>query len=90
MSINRQESEECLMQHLFIGKILYFPSSCLKAIRHLQVTGHIPAESAFFRKYSQYGLFEDIRLVALEILVDFVHGNVMCIIFDCVLFSFYF
>ncbi|XP_066935712.1 transcription initiation factor TFIID subunit 2-like, partial [Clytia hemisphaerica] len=49
--------------------------SCLKAIRRLQVTGHIPAESAFFRKYSQYGLFEDIRLTALEILVDFVHVN---------------
>ena len=50
-------------------------TSCLKAIQHLQVTGHIPSESELFRKYSQYGLFEDIRLTALEILVDFVQGK---------------
>lgn len=52
--------------------ICYF--SCLRSIRRLQVNGHIPAESEIFRTYTQYGLYEDIRLTALEILVDFVSG----------------
>jgi len=46
--------------------------SCLKTIRCLQVNGHIPAESAFFKVYSRYGLFEDIRFTAIELIVDFV------------------
>lgn len=46
-------------------------SSCLKAIRSLQVNGHIPAESQFFKKFAQYGIFEDVRKTALQIMVDF-------------------
>ncbi|XP_065647290.1 transcription initiation factor TFIID subunit 2 isoform X3 [Hydra vulgaris] len=46
--------------------------SCLKVIRCMQTNGHIPAESALFKKYSKYGLFEDIRITALKIMVDFV------------------
>ena len=46
--------------------------SCLRSFRCLQENGHIPAESAIFRRYAQYGVFEDIRMTALELLVDFV------------------
>ena len=36
------------------------------------MNGHIPAESQLFRKYGEYGIFEDVRKTALEIIVDFV------------------
>ncbi|KAL3187683.1 hypothetical protein MRX96_024715 [Rhipicephalus microplus] len=50
---------------------------CLKAIRKLQKMGHLPNISALFREYAQYGLFLDVRLAALEALVDYttVDGN---------------
>ncbi|XP_072140596.1 transcription initiation factor TFIID subunit 2 [Dermacentor andersoni] len=50
---------------------------CLKAIRKLQKMGHLPNISALFREYAQYGLFIDVRLAALEALVDYttVDGN---------------
>ncbi|XP_077993072.1 transcription initiation factor TFIID subunit 2-like [Glandiceps talaboti] len=46
--------------------------SCLRAIRVLQKNGWIPNEPALFQSYAQYGHFIEIRLVALEILVDCV------------------
>lgn len=50
---------------------------CLKAIRRLQKMGHLPNISALFRDYAQYGQFVDVRLAALEALVDYttVDGN---------------
>ncbi|XP_077546800.1 transcription initiation factor TFIID subunit 2-like [Haemaphysalis longicornis] len=50
---------------------------CLKAIRKLQKMGHLPNISALFREYAQYGLFFDVRIAALEALVDYttVDGN---------------
>nr|XP_032810604.1 transcription initiation factor TFIID subunit 2 [Petromyzon marinus] len=45
--------------------------SCLKAIRVLQKNGHIPSDPAIFKAYAQAGHFVDIRLAALEALVDF-------------------
>lgn len=50
---------------------------CLKAIRKLQKMGHLPNISSLFREYAQYGLFLDVRLAALEALVDYttVDGN---------------
>lgn len=44
--------------------------SCLKAIRHLQKMGHLPSNSAFFREYAQYGNFFNVRVAALECLID--------------------
>ena len=51
--------------------------ACLKAIRKLQKTGHLPSKAVIFRDYSSYGQFVDIRLTALECLVDYVRveGN---------------
>ena len=39
----------------FVGSFVYFLFlySCLKAIRTLQVNGHIPSESAIFRTYAE-------------------------------------
>ncbi|XP_064486844.1 transcription initiation factor TFIID subunit 2-like isoform X2 [Ornithodoros turicata] len=50
---------------------------CLRAIRKLQKMGHLPNISALFRDYAQYGQFIDVRLAALEALVDYttVDGN---------------
>ena len=44
--------------------------SCLKAIRRLQKMGHLPSNPAFFKEYSQYGVFIEVRLAAIEALVD--------------------
>lgn len=46
--------------------------SCLKAFRYLQKLGHLPNNPAFFRQYTQYGLFKDIRVTAVEALVDII------------------
>ncbi|ELT93532.1 hypothetical protein CAPTEDRAFT_221667 [Capitella teleta] len=45
--------------------------SCLKAIRKLQKFGHLPSDAAIFRSYAEQGNFLDVRLAALEALVDF-------------------
>ncbi|KAJ4440026.1 Transcription initiation factor TFIID subunit 2, partial [Periplaneta americana] len=45
--------------------------ACLKAIRKLQKFGHLPSNPSLFRSYAAYGQFIDVRLAALEALVDF-------------------
>lgn len=45
--------------------------SCLKAIRKLQKFGHLPSNPSVFRSYAAYGQFIDVRIAALEALVDF-------------------
>lgn len=44
--------------------------SCLKAIRRLQKMGHLPGNAAFFKEYTQYGVFVEVRLTAIQALVD--------------------
>ena len=46
--------------------------SCLKAFRYLQKLGHLPNNPAFFREYTHYGLFIEIRIAAVEALVDII------------------
>ncbi|XP_020816645.1 transcription initiation factor TFIID subunit 2 [Drosophila serrata] len=46
--------------------------SCLKVIRKLQKFGHLPSLPHIYRSYSQYGIFLDLRIAAMECLVDFV------------------
>ena len=46
--------------------------ACLRAIRKLQKTGHLPPNPDFFKDYSQYGQYQDVRLAAMECLVDYV------------------
>lgn len=46
--------------------------SCLSAIRTLQKFGHLPSEVEFFKSYAQHGVFRDIRLAAIDAIVDFI------------------
>ncbi|XP_072045257.1 LOW QUALITY PROTEIN: transcription initiation factor TFIID subunit 2-like [Amphiura filiformis] len=46
--------------------------ACLKAILTLQKNGHLPSDPTLFQTYAQYGHFMEIRLAALEALVDYV------------------
>lgn len=49
-------------------------SSCLRAIRQLQKNGHIPSDPSLFKSYAEYGHFVDVRIAALEALVDYTRG----------------
>ncbi|XP_074635589.1 transcription initiation factor TFIID subunit 2-like isoform X2 [Acropora palmata] len=44
--------------------------SCLKALRVLQVNGHVPPDPAAFEYYASDGHFEDVRLASIDCLVD--------------------
>lgn len=46
--------------------------SCLKVIRKLQKCGHLPPSSKIYRSYGEYGHYIDVRLAALECLVDYI------------------
>lgn len=46
--------------------------SCLKVIRKLQKFGHLPSLPHIYRNYAEYGIFLDLRIAAMECLVDFV------------------
>ncbi|KAK0171350.1 hypothetical protein PV328_009091 [Microctonus aethiopoides] len=45
--------------------------ACIKVIRILQKFGHLPSNPHLFKAYAAYGQFIDVRLAALEALVDF-------------------
>lgn len=46
--------------------------ACLKVIRKLQKCGHLPPNSKMYRSYAEYGQYLDVRLAAMECLVDFL------------------
>ncbi|CAD7003650.1 unnamed protein product [Ceratitis capitata] len=46
--------------------------SCLKVIRKLQKCGHLPSLPKIYRCYAAYGQYIDLRIAAMECLVDFV------------------
>lgn len=46
--------------------------ACLKVIRKLQKCGHLPPSSKIYRSYAQYGQYLDVRLAAMECLVDYL------------------
>ncbi|XP_055376719.1 transcription initiation factor TFIID subunit 2 [Condylostylus longicornis] len=46
--------------------------SCLKVIRKLQKCGHLPSLPQIYRCYAAYGQYIDVRVAAMECLVDFV------------------
>uniref|UniRef100_T1GNN3 Transcription initiation factor TFIID subunit 2 n=1 Tax=Megaselia scalaris TaxID=36166 RepID=T1GNN3_MEGSC len=46
--------------------------SCLKVIRKLQKYGHLPSRPNIYRCYAAYGQYIDLRIAAMECLVDFV------------------
>jgi transcription initiation factor TFIID subunit 2 len=47
----------------------------LRAIRVLQKNGHVPSDASLFKSYAEYGHFVDIRIAALEAVVDYTKGN---------------
>ena len=47
-------------------------ASCLKAIRKLMKLGHCPEDCEIFKSYSTEGNFNDLRMLALDILVEFL------------------
>lgn len=49
--------------------------SCLRAIRELQKNGHIPSDASLFKSYANYGHFVDVRVAALDALVDYTRGG---------------
>lgn len=61
--------------YIYISISNKFPlSSCLRAIRQLQKNGHIPSDPSLFKSYAEYGHFVDVRVAALEALVDYTRG----------------
>lgn len=46
--------------------------ACLKVIRKLQKCGHLPSTPKLYRSYAAYGQYIDVRVAAMECLVDFV------------------
>lgn len=64
-------------------KFLFTPSSCLKAIRVLQKNGHVPSDPALFKSYAEYGHFVDVRIAALEAVVDYTKGTFSSILTLC-------
>lgn len=64
------------------SKFLFFSffgrHSCLRAIRQLQKNGHIPSDASLFKSYAKYGHFVDVRVAALDALVDYTRGVCVC------------
>ncbi|XP_068202285.1 transcription initiation factor TFIID subunit 2 isoform X2 [Palaemon carinicauda] len=50
---------------------------CLKAIRVIQKNGHLPPKSDIFKSYAAYPQFFDVRVTAIDQIVDFLpaHGT---------------
>lgn len=49
--------------------------SCLRALRNLQKHGHLPEDIDKFKEYASYeNNFEDVRLVAFEIIIEYLAG----------------
>ncbi|XP_033645134.1 transcription initiation factor TFIID subunit 2-like isoform X1 [Asterias rubens] len=59
--------------------------SCLQAIRTLQKNGHLPSDPTLFQTYAQYSHFVEIRMAALESLVDYVKVEANADIFSWLL-----
>ena len=47
----------------------------MRAIRTLQKFGHLPSDASIFRSYAHHGIFQDVRVVAIEALVDFIKSK---------------
>lgn len=40
----------------------------------LQKNGHVPSDPSLFKAYAEYGHFVDVRVAALEAVVDYTKG----------------
>ena len=71
---------EELVRYLNIDKLvpsykLSVTVSCLKAMRNLQRNGHIPNDPTLFKSYCSEHQFVDVRLAAIESLIDFTRDD---------------
>ncbi|CAD6216069.1 GSCOCG00011268001-RA-CDS [Cotesia congregata] len=76
LSVDTKAILEEVTRHLNLEKLLpcykyTVTVSCLKVIRILQKFGHLPSNPLLFKAYASYGQFIDVRIAALEALVDF-------------------
>jgi len=49
----------------------------------LQKNGHVPSDPALFKSYAEYGHFIDVRIAALEAVVDYTKGTFSSILTLC-------
>ena len=49
--------------------------SCLRAMRNLQRNGHLPNDPTLFKNYCSENQFVDVRLAAIESLIDFTRDD---------------
>jgi transcription initiation factor TFIID subunit 2 len=49
--------------------------SCLKGLRKLQKLGHLPENVEIFKEYSILGNFDDVRMVAYDLIIDYLSVN---------------
>ncbi len=49
--------------------------SCLRGLRNLQRNGHIPNDATLFKSYCSDNQFVDVRLAAIEALIDFTRDD---------------
>ncbi len=64
-------------------------ASCLKALRKLQKLGHIPEDKNIFKQYAlNKNTFDELRMIAFEILIDFLtlrhDDDLFCLLIDSI------
>lgn len=69
-----------IVRYLNLDKLLpcykyVVTQACLLALRKLQRCGHLASRAQLFRGYAAYGQYEDVRLTALQCLVDHLHAD---------------
>ena len=70
------EVTRCLNLEKHIASYRYsITVSCLRAIRNLQRNSHLPADSTLFKSYASYGFFRDVRISAIDCLVDLIKSS---------------
>ena len=72
----RLNLEKLLPTHRYV-----ITAACLRALRNMQKLGHIPENIDLFKQYADYAKnYEDVRLVAFEIIVEYLEGYCLKII----------
>ena len=70
------EVTRCLNLEKHIASYRYtITVSCLRAIRNLQRNTHLPFDALLFKSYAAHGFFRDVRLAAIDCLVDLIKAT---------------
>lgn len=85
------------LEKIFPSNRFVITCSCLRALRQLQKHGHLPEDIDKFKEYASYeNNYEDVRLVAFEIIIEYLSGEsfspaiIFMILFMHFLFGVYF